>query len=154
MEVGSLLMLERLPASLRNPYFKGKSLQFIGKTVNKDHSTVLHSLRNFDNLYSFDKEYTEKFNKYEDHLLRKFKIEDEVVDLDLLLKENIQLKANRTFWKNKSKKLTDELTYVKQQLTAYKHRNKKIIKKYHSSVWKEKLYELRKEHIKLMKNVR
>lgn len=41
------------------------SLNQIGATVNKDHATVLHGLRQFENLYEFDSFFKEKFVSFE-----------------------------------------------------------------------------------------
>jgi len=39
------------------------TLKQIGRIFNRDHSTVIHSRRTFDNLYEIDAQYTQKVNQ-------------------------------------------------------------------------------------------
>lgn len=47
------------------------SLERIGKKVNRDHASVLHSLKNFENWLSYDKEFYIEFKKVEKILYNK-----------------------------------------------------------------------------------
>ena len=52
--------------------FPQLSLAFIGSYLNKDHATVLHALRSYDNLYLSDTD----FKKLADHLRLRFRTID------------------------------------------------------------------------------
>jgi len=56
-------------------YFAKKTTNFslarIGKKVNRDHSSVLYSLRNFENWIAYDKEFENEFKKVEKILTNK-----------------------------------------------------------------------------------
>ena len=69
----------RVVVDLRRIFFKfvrnkfpQLSLAFIGSYLNKDHATVLHALRSYDNLYLSDTD----FKKLADHLRLRFRTID------------------------------------------------------------------------------
>lgn len=62
------LCREREYVFARNIYTKiqkiyGKKLTHIGKDIKKDHTTIIHSLKQFDNRYALEDEYREISNR-------------------------------------------------------------------------------------------
>lgn len=70
--------------------FPQLSLAFIGSYLNKDHATVLHALRSYDNLYLSDT----NFKKLADHLRLRFRTIDSESPADVYEKKLITLAKN------------------------------------------------------------
>lgn len=83
-----------------------KSLSKIGLKVNKNHATVIHSIKNFEDWLNFDKEFKEKFE-----VLRK-KIFENITVKDLIIKK---IKYKHKLIKIAKEFLTIELTKLKQK---------------------------------------
>ncbi len=83
------------------------TLNQIGKIFNKNHATVLHSLKLFDNLYETDGQFKEKFHKIRQMYLGKAPLK---LPLDL---EDEHIKKIQKLYDNKIKILTLENNNLK-----------------------------------------
>jgi hypothetical protein len=140
-------------------FIYGVSLSKIGKQVSSTkscswHSNVLHGLKKFKELNSVDIKYRSNYEKYEDFLLRKLKVEKIDEPLDVIYKKYIAMKGNRTLWKNKCTETRKKLIHSENKRLSLKRRNSKIIKDYHASNWKKKFYKLRDENKKLQNELK
>lgn len=74
------------------------TLEEIGTYMNRDHSTIRHHIKNFDDFYNFDNNFKKKFNKLD--------LDDYKVTPDELL----ELKIDRLEFR--IKKLKSQLSYA------------------------------------------
>jgi hypothetical protein len=63
------------------------SLSFIGKYINRDHASVLHACKKYDNLYATDKDFREK----EDFFIGRFHVIDSREETQIIKKALIEL---------------------------------------------------------------
>ena len=64
--------------------FSGESLASIGRTVNKDHATVIHGLKLFNNVINskWEKNYYNKYLKLKSHIENKLNLQIKRIDPD------------------------------------------------------------------------
>lgn len=89
------------------------TLSQIGEIFNKNHATVLHSLKLFDNLYETDYRFQEKFDKIKGIYCKKTPVE-EPVDL-----KDEHIKKLQKLYDNKIKVLTLENNQLKNVKSKY-----------------------------------
>ena len=98
-------------------YLYGESLNKVGSFVNVNHATVIHGLKKFDNIYTYDIKYREEYEKYENHLILHFKLSEDIPEkIEDIYKLTIQLKRLKTFYRNKYKRSQVELNTYKTKL--------------------------------------
>jgi len=85
----------------------GHTLQRIGSIVNRDHSSVVYSMQNFDNWVNSDLHFKNEFEKLEVLLFNEISVE-KLTEEKLLLKYKFLKIANEI--------LTDEVLNLKKQL--------------------------------------
>lgn len=82
--------------------FSGESLASIGRTVRKDHATVIHGLKLFDNVINtkWEKNYHDKYMKLRTHIENKLNLEVKNIDPDRFYhdKYRIKLLQNREMY--------------------------------------------------------
>lgn len=82
--------------------FSGESLASIGRTVGKDHATVIYGLKLFDNVINpkWEKDYHNKYIKLRMHLKNKLNLEVKSIDPDRFYhdKYRIKLLQNREMY--------------------------------------------------------
>ena len=69
--------------------YSGESLVKIGKAVEKDHATVIHGLKLFENVINplWEKDYHRKYLKLQEHMDTKMKMQVKRLDPDRFYKE-------------------------------------------------------------------
>ena len=74
--------------------FTFESLVKIGKTINKDHATVIHGLKVFDNVINptWEKGYYNKYLKLKEHIENKLHLQVKKVDADRYYKSKYRIK--------------------------------------------------------------
>ena len=74
--------------------FTFESLVKIGKTINKDHATVIHGLKVFDNVINptWEKSYYNKYLKLQEHLNTKVKLQVKQLDPNKFYREKYRIK--------------------------------------------------------------
>jgi len=74
--------------------FTFESLVKIGKTINKDHATVIHGLKVFDNVINptWEKGYYNKYLKLQEHLNTKVKLQVKQLDPNKFYREKYRIK--------------------------------------------------------------
>ena len=82
--------------------YSGKSLAKIGKAVNKDHATVIHGLKLFENVINpkWEKQYYNQYIKLKIHIENKLKLQIKNIDPDRFYhdKYRIKLLQNREMY--------------------------------------------------------
>ena len=82
--------------------FSGESLASIGRTVNKDHATVIHGLKLFNNVINskWEKNYYNKYLKLKSHIENKLNLQIKRIDPDRFYhdKYKIKLLQNREMY--------------------------------------------------------
>ncbi len=76
-----------------------KSFRVAGEFIKKDHSSIIHYVKTFDDLYQYDKEFKDTFDKieiesYYQGLNKKEEIEEEIKRLQYKVKELKKLLKN------------------------------------------------------------
>ena len=103
-------------------YFYEKSLNEIGLLVGCHHATVIHGLRKFQDLYDYNKDYKDNYDRYEDYLIKHFDLlkdlPEKIIDIN---KQWIQSKRLVSFYKNKYKSSQNKLNIEKTKLKNYKN---------------------------------
>ena len=74
--------------------YSGESLVKIGKAVDKDHATVIHGLKLFENVINplWEKDYHRKYLKLQEHMNTKMKMQVKRLDPDRFYKEKYKVK--------------------------------------------------------------
>ncbi len=74
--------------------YSGESLVKIGKAVDKDHATVIHGLKLFENVINplWEKDYHRKYLKLQQHMDTKMKMQVKRIDPDRFYKEKYRIK--------------------------------------------------------------
>lgn len=110
-------------------YFYEKSYRIVGKLVGSHHATVIHGINRFDCLFMYDKEYQKRYTKYEDFLIKEFKLKEELPEfINDIEKELIIYKRKFTYYKNKYKKSQRNLNNEKTKLILFKQRKDELKK--------------------------